>query len=128
METQDFDDIEQTCKVIFDDPDELNLLKTSLGFEADRVKAQIENPDFETDDVDDIKENKFRSFLQKVNDGTLTSNEMEGITKQEVQSWISAVNQYKQKNIDTLSEDEKTDADNIITKLDQTLIEIDRHT
>lgn len=128
METESFDDIEQTCKVIFNDSDELNLLKAALGFEADRVKAHIEDPEVETDDVDDAKENKFRSFLQKVNDGTLTGNELETVSKQEVQSWISAVNQYKQKNIDTLTEDEKTDADNIITKLDATLIEIDRHT
>jgi len=128
METESFDDIEQTCKVIFDDSDELNLLKTSLGYEADRLKAKIDNPDIVTDDVDDTKENKFRSFLQKVEDGTLSGNELETVTKQEVQSWISAVNEYKEKNIDTLTEDEKTDADNIITKLDATLSEIDRHT
>jgi len=128
METESFDDIEQTCKVIFDDSDELNLLKAALGFEANRLKTKIDDPSIETDDVDTTKQNKFETFLQKVNDGTLSGNELESVNKQEVQSWITAVNEYKEKNIETLTEDEKTDADNIIIKLDQTLVEIDRHT
>lgn len=129
----DFDNIEETCTVQMTDTTEQNILITSLQAQIDKYDNQIDSKDKETDFVEVEKRDKFQNYLDRVNEFIIdvaaeNDNTLLLVTKGELQSWGSAINDYYQKNKFTLTEAELLVCTTLLNEIDTSLISIDRKT